>query len=498
MVTNSAKLEPICLLTRLNSMLTRRSKLSFFLGTCALFLLLTANSVLSEESQATLVSQDNFPASQFICAVDLKTNIDRILAKPDYQGAYWGITIKSLDSDENLYSLHENNFLTPASTTKLLTTAAALTNFSPDYRLKTPIFAQGNPPNLDTLTLVGKGDATITTEKLQNLAQKLKEQGIKSISRLIIVDSPFVVSNSQKTWEWEDVFFSYAVSASSLVLNENAVTLKILPRQLGQSLDLQWSDPIAGKQWLIDNQTTTTSQGSDNNLVIKGNLANNRLIITGYLALDSQDDFNLAIPQAAEYFLDSWRNILEKAGIMVKTAEISSQILGDEITSLESDSVSYLVEKVNKDSDNLLAETLLQMVGGVSGLQETLTKIGINSDGYKIQDGSGLSRQNLIKPNTLTKIFQLMAKNSDYRRSLAIGGIDGTLTNRFQNTPLQGRLQAKTGTLTGVIALAGYVETADNQTLIFSITVNNSDQPAPTLRNGIDEIILLLGQLKSC
>ncbi|MFM7712956.1 MAG: D-alanyl-D-alanine carboxypeptidase, partial [Microcystis sp.] len=96
------------------------------------------------------------------------------------------------------------------------------------------------------------------------------------------------------------------------------------------------------------------------------------------------------------------------------------------------------------------------------------------------------------------QILQLMAENPDYRRSLAIGGIDGTLTNRFRQTPLEGRLQAKTGTLTGVIALAGYLETADNQPLIFSITVNNSDKTATTLRNGIDEVILLLGQLKRC
>jgi D-alanyl-D-alanine carboxypeptidase/D-alanyl-D-alanine-endopeptidase (penicillin-binding protein 4) len=473
-------------------MLTRRSKLSL-LGVCSLFL-----SINSPVTLAIPISPDNSPASESICPVELATRIDRILAKPDYQGAYWGILVKSLNSGENLYALHENNFFTPASTTKLLTTAAALTKFRPDYRLKTPIFAQGGPPDLDTLTLVGMGDATITTEKLQNLAQKLKEQGIKSISRLIIVASPFVVSESQKTWEWEDKFFSYAVPASSLVLNENAVALKVLPRQLGQSLDLQWSDPIAAQQWLIDNQTSTAPSGTANNLAIKGNLGNNRLTITGSLAIDSQDDFSLAIPQPAEYFLASWRNILETAGIRVKNAEINSQILGAEITSLESEPLAYLVEKVNKNSDNLLAETLLQMVGGVSGLQETLTKLGINNDSYKIRDGSGLSRQNLIKPTTLELILQLMAQNHDYRRSLAIGGVDGTLTNRFRNTPLKGRLQAKTGTLTGVIALAGYVETADNQPLIFSITVNNSDRSAPTLRNGIDEVILLLGQLKRC
>lgn len=493
MVTNAAKLESIYPLPRFNSMLTRRSKLSFLLGTCSLFLWVNHPLTL-----ATPISQDNSPPSQFICPADLATRIDRILDQPDYQGAYWGILVKSLNSQENLYSLHENNFFTPASTAKLLTTAAAFSKFNRDYRLKTPILAQGNPPDLETLTLVGRGDATITTEKLEKLAEKLKAGGINSISRLIVVASPFVVSDSQKTWEWEDVFFDYAVPASSLVLNENSVTLRLLPRQLGQSLDLQWSDPIAAKQWLIENQTSTAAQGSPNTLAIKGNLANNRLIIAGSLAIDSQDDFNLAIPQPSEYFLARWRNILEKAGITVKNAEISSEILGYEITNLESEPLAYLVEKVNKNSDNLLAETLLQMLGGVSGLQETLTKLGINSDSYKIGDGSGLSRQNLIKPNTLGQILQLMAENPDYRRSLAIGGIDGTLTNRFRQTPLEGRLQAKTGTLTGVTALAGYLETADNQPLIFSITVNNSDKPATTLRNGIDEVILLLGQLKRC
>ncbi|MFM7715853.1 MAG: D-alanyl-D-alanine carboxypeptidase, partial [Microcystis sp.] len=156
-----------------------------------------------------------------------------------------------------------------------------------DYRLKTPILAQGNPPDLETLTLVGRGDATITTEKLEKLAEKLKVRGINSISRLIVVASPFVVSDSQKTWEWEDVFFDYAVPASSLVLNENSVNLRLLPRQLGQSLDLQWSDPIAAKQWLIENQTSTAAQGTPNTLGIN---SISRLIVVAspFVVSDSQ------------------------------------------------------------------------------------------------------------------------------------------------------------------------------------------------------------------
>jgi serine-type D-Ala-D-Ala carboxypeptidase/endopeptidase (penicillin-binding protein 4) len=430
-----------------------------------------------------------------ICPSELRPRIDRILQRLEFTRSYWGILVQPLHSSQPLYRLHENQFFIPASNVKLLTTAAALFTFPADYRIKTPILRQGNAPNLETLTVVGKGDPTITTAKLQTLARQLQQQGIRQINRLQVNDRLFPRSIN-KTWDWEDIFFYYAVAPSPVILNENAVTLQVTPGRLGQPIALQWSDTLAARQWSIDNRTTTAPPGTPNTLEIQGTLGDSRLILSGSLAIDAQDDFRVAIADPSRYFLDRFREILQTEGITVKTTAITPESPGEEITHLESESISYLIQKVNSESHNLFAETLLQLVGGVEGLQQRLTGAGI--EGFSLRDGSGLSRQNLATPATFVAVLQLMARNPVYRDSQAIAGEMGTLAGRFQNTALQGRIQGKTGTLSGVVALSGYLDSPGYDPLIFSVLVNNSDRPAGILRNGIDEIVLLLGQLKRC
>jgi D-alanyl-D-alanine carboxypeptidase/D-alanyl-D-alanine-endopeptidase (penicillin-binding protein 4) len=116
-------------------------------------------------------------------------------------------------------------------------------------------------------------------------------------------------------------------------------------------------------------------------------------------------------------------------------------------------------------------------------------------------DGSGLSRHNLASPKAIAQTLQLMAKTPQarvYRDSLPVAGVSGTLRNRFRNTVAQGNIQAKTGSMTGVSALSGYLDVPGYQPLVFSIMVNQSEQSLTTLRQGIDEIVLLLTRLRSC
>ena len=134
-------------------------------------------------------------------------------------------------------------------------------------------------------------------------------------------------------------------------------------------------------------------------------------------------------------------------------------------------------------------------------MKESLTALGVNPEGYDLVDGSGLSRQNLVTPEAIAQTLKLMARTKEagvYRASLPVAGVSGTLRRRFNNTAAQGNLQAKTGTLTGVSALSGYLDVRGYQPLVFSIIVNQSDQSAETLRQAIDEIILLLTRLRSC
>ncbi|HAJ61204.1 MAG TPA: D-alanyl-D-alanine carboxypeptidase/D-alanyl-D-alanine-endopeptidase, partial [Cyanobacteria bacterium UBA8543] len=138
---------------------------------------------------------------------------------------------------------------------------------------------------------------------------------------------------------------------------------------------------------------------------------------------------------------------------------------------------------------------------GLNKVESTLTDLGVDPKSYVLADGSGVSRHNLVSPEAIAQTLKLMAHTPQaavYRASLPTAGVSGTLQRRFLNTAAQGYLQAKTGTMSGVSALSGYLDVPSYQPVVFSIMVNQSDQSVTNLRGAIDEIILLLTRLRSC
>jgi D-alanyl-D-alanine carboxypeptidase/D-alanyl-D-alanine-endopeptidase (penicillin-binding protein 4) len=134
-------------------------------------------------------------------------------------------------------------------------------------------------------------------------------------------------------------------------------------------------------------------------------------------------------------------------------------------------------------------------------MKETLTQLGVEPESYVIVDGSGLSRKNLTTPAALVQLLQGIDKSPQrevFRASLPIAGVKGSLKNRLINTAAVGIVQGKTGSMTGVSALSGYVNSASYEPLVFSIMVNQSEQPSKIVRTAIDEIVVLLSQLKRC
>jgi D-alanyl-D-alanine carboxypeptidase/D-alanyl-D-alanine-endopeptidase (penicillin-binding protein 4) len=127
--------------------------------------------------------------------------------------------------------------------------------------------------------------------------------------------------------------------------------------------------------------------------------------------------------------------------------------------------------------------------------------LGVEPEGFVIVDGSGLSRKNLTTPAALVQVLQGIGKSPQaevFRASLPIAGVNGTLKNRFLNTAAAGMVQAKTGSMTGISALSGYMNAPNYEPLVFSIIVNQSEQPGKVMRTAIDEIVILLAQLKRC
>lgn len=156
---------------------------------------------------------------------------------------------------------------------------------------------------------------------------------------------------------------------------------------------------------------------------------------------------------------------------------------------------------VNRNSNNARADALLQSMGGQSRVRTMLAPLGVDPNSYIQADGSGLSRRNQAQPAAFVALLKGMYETDEsglFYDSLPVGGVSGTLRNRFKGTAAQGRVHAKTGTLRGVRALSGYLETADYGTVIFSIVINQPGQSGSVMLDAIDEMVLTMAQLESC
>lgn len=453
-----------------------------------------------------------------ICPADLKAAIDAIATRPEFDYARWGILIQPLFSDTPLYSRERDRYFIPASNLKLFTTAAALSQLGANFRIRTSVYGTSSADTITQLRVVGRGDPSLNTDQLKDLAQQLQRQGIRRVDQLIVEDRYFSEPTVNPTWEWSDIQFYYGTAVNSLILNENAVLLTLTPQNVGQPLNITWADPIVEKQWQIENQTLTAEAESAESVNISGVLGKPVLRIRGQLATDAGLWLTaVAIPDPADYFLLHFRRALADVGIQVERGLVTSDPNspgGTELAAVESPPLSELIRQTNQNSNNLYAEALLRSLGvtekeadestAAAGLQQVkanLTELAVEPESYVLADGSGLSRHNLVSPTAIVQLLQAIARTpmaQSYRDSLAVAGVEGTLRQRFQNTPAQGRVYAKTGTMTGVSALSGYMEVPDYQPLVFSIMVNQSNQSVSTIRQAIDEIVVLLSQLRSC
>lgn len=465
---------------------------------------------------------ENDQTSGSICPAQLGAAIDAAIDRPQFRRARWGILIEPLSPagrNRALYRREAERYFLPASNVKLLTTAAAVRLLGSEFRMRTAVYEVG----AGTLRVVGRGDPSLTDTQLKELAQQLQRRGVRQVQQLIVDDGYFQGDAVNLTWEWGDVQAAYATSANSSILNQNTVNLTLSPQQPGQPLRVNWSDAIAGSQWRVENQSVTAEAGTPASIAVNAVLGQPVLRITGQLAVDAEPTSSeLAIFDPAQYFLQRFRVALAAEGIRVMRASVESNAgaTGErELAAVESPPLSVLLAETNQASNNLYAEALLRtlqvseairrdnpksmdsVANGLEALKAALTDLGVDPESYRLADGSGLSRHNLVSPEAIAQTLKLMARTpqaSVYRASLPVAGVSGTLQNRFRNTAAQGNLQAKTGSMSGVSALSGYLEVPGYQPLVFSIMVNLSNQAAPTLRQAIDEIVLLLTRLRSC
>jgi serine-type D-Ala-D-Ala carboxypeptidase/endopeptidase (penicillin-binding protein 4) len=473
----------------------------------------TQTSVTQPAAKAQTPVAPTTTTTKSICSTQLGTAIDAVINRPLFSRGRWGILVQPLSTGETLYSRDAQKYFTPASNLKLLTTAAALQELGANFRIRTSIYDNGN----GVLRVVGRGDPSLSDTQLQKLAQQLKQKGITQIQRLIADDSYIQGDIVNPTWEWEDVQSDYGAPVNSFILNQNIFSLKLVPQAVGKSLQVVWTDAGEAKQWRIINQSVTVAQNQPSYINITRELSGTELRIQGQLATNSEPSLiDLPVVDPNYYFLRRFRAALATEKITLgQILVVNSGVNQGEIAFVESPPLSELLMETLQNSNNLYAEALLRALAvkklrvknqtsadvGLEVVKASLTKLGVEPANYILVDGSGLSRRNLVTPEAFVQILRAIARTSTayiYRTSLPVAGKSGTLKGRFQNTSAEGIVQAKTGTLTGVVSLSGYVNAPKYEPLVFSIIVNQSEQSATVVRQAIDEVVVLLTQLQRC
>jgi D-alanyl-D-alanine carboxypeptidase/D-alanyl-D-alanine-endopeptidase (penicillin-binding protein 4) len=281
----------------------------------------------------------------------------------------------------------------------------------------------------------------------------------------------------------------------------------------------------------IVNRATTSPQGTRRNLTVVRPLGTNTLEISGSvpLGLDATDKGligSIAVPNPALVFVYMLRSSLASKGVTItgQSQTIDARGRGGlplrtnslvEIASVQSPPLSVIAAQTMKPSQNLYTELLLRTLGknaqpngsnptlerktvddGIEAVKTFLRGAGIEPRGQFVQaDGSGLSRHNYITANGTTQLLTFMSTHryaNAFRDSFPVAGVDGTLRTRLRGTPAMNNLRAKTGTISGVASLSGYVTSAAGERLVFSIILNNYPEESSSRRSHLDAIAVLL------
>jgi len=479
-------------------------------------------------------------------------NIDTILSASDLARGFWGIEVVSLDNGKVVYARNADKLFTPASNTKLFTTAAALALIGPNYSSRTTVETSGVLDKYGRLTgdlvLVGRGDPNLSGRELpynlrtarndhpiqvlEQLADALVQKGVKYVDGNIIADdSYFAFERYGEGWSQDDLVLADGAPVSALTINDNVVFVNILPADRVGERAFVGITPFAD-YYRIDNRIITTPAGTGRKIFINREPGSTSLTLWGNVPLDDAGaNEALAIEDPAEFAAALFHQLLENSGIVVygkqrtrhtelaslstltvtasapaRGGDDSSRALPNQSLVLASYQSKPLIEDVrviNKVSQNLHAEILLRLLGrekgaagtvegGLEVLRGFLNQADVPADQYVFYDGSGLSRQNLVTPHAVVQLLRNAASQAwgaSFRETLPVAGIDGSLADRFANLDPRTHIYAKTGSLGGVKALSGYATTAHGQQVAFSILSNNFNLPNKRVLDAIDSIV---------
>jgi D-alanyl-D-alanine carboxypeptidase/D-alanyl-D-alanine-endopeptidase (penicillin-binding protein 4) len=429
----------------------------------------------------------------------LRTNLSRIISDPALLRAHVGLIVVAAGSGEVLFEHNSERRFTAASTTKLVTGAVGLSRLGGDHRWRTAVRAAGSISDgtLDgDLWIVGAGDPQFRRETLETVARSIRAAGISRIDGDIIGDDrAFAGAPWGRGWMWDDLYGSTAAGVSALQLSPARIAAELRPGPaVGDPASMSVSEVDLAPP--IRNDVRTGAPGSDVALEYVPDAVGGRVALRGWIPVDGgRVALGLAPPHPTGYFLARLERALSAAGITVTgTARQPTMLekpgrIAWERT-FNSAPLSEALGRMLKFSDNQIAETMLRTLGtltgngsaedGLSVVESTLGGWGIEPDAFSLVDGSGMSRYSEIAPAALARLLRRTAQLPGFRTyldALPIASVDGTLSRRFRSTAASRTVRAKTGSLAGVRALAGYAEDGDGETLVFALLLNGYDSP---------------------
>lgn len=450
--------------------------------------------------------------------VTVQKCVDDFIKLETFKSASIGIEICDLKTGEVLAEHDSEKSLTPASTQKLLTTAAALEILGADFQFKTDVYITGRIDKdgvlMGNLIIKGNGDPTLSSKYfpknkhfISSIYNELKKNGIRQINGKLIADINFFDSSIPRTWIWEDIGNYYGAVPHALSYKDNTYILHFESKEADKLTEIK---KIDNKQNGIrfSNKVMSSTINKDRAYIFGGPTSLNRLV-EGTIP-QNRSDFKVkgAVSSPEMVLLSDFKKVLQAGRIPIKNQnfKVKTQKF---LLEYKSPKLSEIVALTNQKSINLFADHLLFQIGiskkqqgnwasGIEAIKEFWQTKGIDSNSLFLFDGSGLSHFNAIPTHVLNQILIHMYKNENseaFFNSLPIAGKNGTLKSFGKQSVLAGNFKAKTGSMTGVRSYSGILTPKDGQQIAISLIINNYSCSSKELNKKLEELLIeLTGQ----
>ena len=412
--------------------------------------------------------------------------LDAELSGPLFDRTLAAVEVRDCENDEILYSRNADLLLRPASNAKLFTAAAALLGLSEDFRFRTVLSSTDS--SLSSLVLIGGADPLFDEKDIQKLAEFALQRGIAHVDTLYLdgrlLDEVFYGPG----WMWDDENDPFMPYLSAFPFAGNTVRITCAaPLKRGVPIDVTVF-PSTGSIRVLNRAVS----GGSTDLDIDKLPRSNRIVISGSLRAGRTTYKRLSLWDPASVIAELLLSSLREGGAVVDSTVIAYTpplMTGEEIGAVIH-GLDEVLKKLNKDSDNLSAESLLRILAaeifpardgisaedGIDAMTRVLKTQGFPVDALHLRDGSGISFYNLVPASHIGALLSGMAQSPQFARysaSLAIAGSDGTLKRRMRDIRSHGEFRGKTGTVSGVSALSGYAQAPGGRLLSVVMIMQN-------------------------